>query len=655
MAGMVPEDVYALTGVSDPRVSPDGTTTAYVVVGVDEKENRYRGAIWLAALDGQTEPRQFTTGAKSDAEPRWSPDGSALAFTSNRDGDTMQLYVVPVAGGEARKLTALKEDVTQPVWSPDGTRLAFVARVPDPPYDEKDEKRRPPRRFTRLQYKLDDVGWTADRPQHLFTVRADGSSEPVQLTAGDFEDSAPAWSPDGATLAFVSARHPDWDLEMANDVYLVEAVGGEPRRLTQGGGSFGRVSWAPDGARLAATRCPGVHDDPRHVQIAVVDPVSGDVRLLTESLDRNCEPYPPSREPIWDGDDLVFTVEDHGRTHLCRVAADGSGAPGPVVGGERVVTGFDLAGGRLVFTASEATALSELFVDERRLTSVGDGFAAARELSRVEPFTAVSADGSAVDAWIMKPAGFEPGRAYPTLLNIHGGPYGQYEIGFFDEFQVYAGAGYAVVFCNPRGSSGSGEEWARAIRGSGSGDPGDPGPGWGSVDYEDCMAAIEEAVRRFDFVDGERLGVIGGSYGGYMTSWIVGHTDRFKAAVSERSVNHFVSEWGSSDFGWDMKGYMGRFLHEDPDGYMRLSPATYAENIHTPLLILHSENDLRCPIEQGEHLFVTLRLLKRPVEMVRFPAESHELTRSGNPVHRVHRFNIVLEWFDRYLKEGRRP
>ena len=316
MAGMVPEDVYELTGVSDPRVSPDGTTTAYVVVGVDEKENRYRGAIWLAALDGQTEPRQFTTGAKSDAEPRWSPDGSALAFTSNRDGDTMQLYVVPIAGGEARKLTALKEDVTQPVWSPDGTRLAFVARVPDPPYDEKDEKRRPPRRFTRLQYKLDDVGWTADRPQHLFTVRADGSSEPVQLTAGDFEDSAPAWSPDGATLAFVSARHPDWDLEMANDVYLVEAVGGAPRRLTQGGGSFGRVSWAPDGARLAATRCPGVHDDPRHVQIAVVDPASGDVRLLTESLDRNCEPYPPSREPVWDGDDLVFTVEDHGRTHL---------------------------------------------------------------------------------------------------------------------------------------------------------------------------------------------------------------------------------------------------------------------------------------------------------------------------------------------------
>ncbi len=337
-------------------------------------------------------------------------------------------------------------------------------------------------------------------------------------------------------------------------------------------------------------------------------------------------------------------------THVYRVAADGFGAPELVVGGERVVSGFDLVDGQLVFAASEATALDELFVGERRLTRVGAAFAEGRELCPVERFTAVSADGSEVEAWIMKPAGFEPGCSYPTLLNVHGGPYGQYGVGFFDEFQVYAGAGYAVVFCNPRGSSGYGEAWARAIRGGGSGDPGDPGPGWGSVDYEDCMAAIEEAARRFDFVDGERLGVIGGSYGGYMTSWIVAHTDRFKAAVSERSVNQFVSQWGSSDFGWDSKGYLGSFLHEDVDAYLRLSPATYAESIHTPLLILHSENDLRCPIEQGEHLFVTLRLLKRPVEMVRFPAESHELTRSGNPVHRVQRFNIVLEWFDRYLK-----
>jgi len=656
MAGMVPEDVYELTGVADPRISPDGTTVAYVVTGVDETANAYRGAIWLAALDGSAEPRQFTAGAKRDAEPRWSPDGATLAFASNRDGEEMQLYVVPVAGGEARKLTSLKEDVTQPAWSPDGTTIVFVARVPDSAYDEKDEKRRQPRRFTRLQYKLDDVGWTVDRPQHLFTVRADGSSEPAQLTSGDAEDFAPAWSPDGATLAFISARQPDWDLEPVNDIYLVGAEGGEPRRLTQGGGSFGRLSWSPDGTRLAATRYAAVFDDPKHVQIAVVEVGSGDVCLLTEALDRNCEPYPPSREPVWDGDDLVFTVEDRGRTHVYRVAANGAGAPELVVGGQRRVSGFDLVDGQLVCAANEATALDELFVGERRLTHVGDAFCTARDLSSVERFTATSADGTEVEAWVMKPAGYEPGEKYPALLNIHGGPFGQYDVGFFDEFQVEAGAGYVVVYCNPRGSSGYSEAWGRAIRGSGgsaSGQAGegDVGPGWGSVDYEDCMAVIEEAARRFDFVDGERLGVIGGSYGGYMTSWIVGHTDRFKAAVSERSVNQFVSEWGSSDFVGGFKGYLGSFLYEDVDAYLRLSPVSYAEDIHTPLLILHSENDLRCPIEQGEHLFVTLRLLKRPVEFVRFPAESHELTRSGNPVHRAQRFRIVLEWFDRYLKE----
>ncbi len=658
MAGMVPEDVYELTGVADPRLSPDGTTVAFVVGSVDKDANEYRGAVWLAAADGSAPPRRFTAGAKADADPRWSPDGTRLAFTSNRADKTSQLYVMPVAGGEPRKLTSLKEDVTQAVWSPDGTRLVFVARVRDAAYEEEDDKKRLPRRFTRLQYKLDSVGWTADRPQHLFVVPADGSVEPLQLTDGDYEDHSPCWSPDGRTLAFVSARHEDWDLGMVNDVYLVDVAGGETRRLTQGGGSIGSVSWAPDGSRLAVERYDGVYDDPKHTDIALVDPADGAITPLTAALDLNCSTYPGMREPLWDGDGIVFVAEDHGRVHVYRVPADGSGEPRLLVAGERVVTGLDVAIGRLVFTASEPARLSELYDggpaaggDEdpaavgRRLTSAGDAFSTGRELVRPERFTAVSADGSEVDAWIMRPAGYEEGGKYPTLLNIHGGPYGQYGVGFFDEFQVYCGAGYAVVFSNPRGSSGGTEAWARAIRG-----PGDEGPGWGSVDYDDCMAAVDEAVRRFDFVDAERLGVIGGSYGGYMTSWIVGHTDRFKAAVSERAVNNFDSQWGSSDLGWDFKGYLGTFLFEDVETYLRVSPSTYAQDIHTPLLILHSEEDLRCPVEQAEHLFVTLRLLKRPVELVRFPAESHELTRSGSPLHRVQRFDLVVEWFDRYLK-----
>jgi len=642
---MVPEDVFERAGVADPRGSPDGRTVAFSVARVDGKANEYRAAIWLAPMDGSSKPRQFTSGTKRDADPRWSPDGSTLAFTSNREGESSQLYLMPVAGGEPRKLTSLDEDVNEVVWSPDGSTIAFVSRVRDPAYKEKDDKKREPRRFTRLKYKLEHVGWTGDRPQHLFTLKADGSGEPVQLTSGDFEDSGPRWSPDGKTIAFLSARHPDWDTDHVSDVYLIEAKGGEPTRLTQGGGGFDGISWSPDGGRLAAGRYPGEWDDPKHTQIGVVDAGSGEVRLLTESLDRNCSPYPQIREPIWDGDDIVFAVEDRGNTHVYRVASDGSGKPELAVGGERTVTGYDVAGGRLVCSATEPTSLSELYIDERQVTEVGKGFAEGRQLVPAERFTATSADGTEVEAWVMKPVGFEPGVKYPALLNIHGGPFTQYGNRFFDEFQVFCGGGYAVVFSNPRGSSGYSEEWGRAIRG-----PGEAGPGWGSVDYEDCMAVIEEAVRRFDFIDGERLGVIGGSYGGYMTSWIVGHTDRFKAGISERAVNQWVSMWGSSDFGWDFKGYFGKFLFEDVQAYLDISPATYAQNVHTPLLILHSENDLRCPIEQAEQLFTTLRLLKREVEMVRFPEESHELTRSGNPVHRVQRFRIVLEWFDRHLK-----
>ncbi len=647
MPGMVPDDVYALTGAADPRVSPDGSTVAYVVWSIDKDANEYRSAIWLAPMDGSEPPRQFTSGTTRDASPRWSPEGERLAFTSKRGGDHMQLYVMPTDGGEPAKLTDLKEDVTDVVWAPDGSRLAFASRVPDPAYAVEDDKRRAPRRFTRLHFKLDTVGWTGDRPQHLFLVAADGSAPPVQLTTGEHEESGPSWSPDGERIAFASSRHEDWDIDHVSDIYVVDVSGGgSPRQISLGDGNCDAPSWSPDGSTIAYLCQPGVFDDPRHGQVAVSPAEGGDRRLLTTSLDRQCAPYPIIREPIWDGGDLLFAAEDRGNVHVYRVPADGNGKPELVVGGEVWVTGYDVAGGALAHTLTAPTTLSELFVGDRKVSDVGGKFVAGRELSEPERFTATSRDGTEVEAWIIRPAGFRAGTTYPVLLNIHGGPFTQYGNRLFDEFQVYAGAGYVVLYANPRGSSGYSEEWGRAIRG-----PVDEGPGWGSVDYEDVMAVLDEALRRFDVCDPDRLGVMGGSYGGYLTSWIVGHTDRFRAAISERAVNQWVSMWGSSDFGWDFKGYIGGFLHENMDAYIAMSPSTYAQNITTPLLILHSENDLRCPIEQGEQLFTTLRLLKRDVEMVRFPAESHELTRSGNPVHRVMRFEIILEWLETKLKQ----
>ncbi len=340
----------------------------------------------------------------------------------------------------------------------------------------------------------------------------------------------------------------------------------------------------------------------------------------------------------------MFAVEDHGNNDLYRASADGTSCDAILRG--IGVTGFDAAGGDFVYTASTPTTFSELYLAGEPITQLTAPFASRRELSEPERFTAVSEDGTEVEAWIVPPAGLEEGKRHPLLLNIHGGPYTQYTTKFFDEFQVLAGAGYAVAFCNPRGSSGYSEEWGRAIRG-----PGELGPGWGSVDYEDLMAVTDEALSRFAFCDGERVGVLGGSYGGFMTSWIVGHTDRFQAACSERAVNNMIAEAGSSDIGVWFKGYTGSHWFEDPETHRKLSPSTYAQNVTTPLLIVHSEDDLRCPVVNAEELFSILRILGREVEFVRFPhGEGHELSRSGTPRHRVQRFEILVDWFDRYLK-----
>jgi dipeptidyl aminopeptidase/acylaminoacyl peptidase len=652
---MRPEDVYALTSVGDPRLSPDGRRVAYVVNRIDREENAYRTAIWVALLDGSEPPRQFTSGERSDHAPRWSPDGHWLAFVSNRDGEDEEkahgeLYVLPADGGEPRRLTEGKEAVDSIAWSPDSRRIAFARRVPDEAYEEEDERRRPPRRFDRVFYKLDGVGWTGDRRKHLFVVGLDGGDE-RQLTEGDYDDDEPAWSPDGARIVFSSMRGDRWDVELVGALYEVEvdAEGAEPRRLTQPDESGSAAAFSADGSLIAYLHMPEDGTTPHHSQVAVMRSDGSDRHILTASLDRQCAPYPLGREPVWDGDRVAFAVEDGGNVHLYTAAADGSGEPELVVGGEQLTGLYDLTDGVLVYTASTHTRPHELFAgDGRRIASACDDFVGGRQLAEVERFTAVSADGTEVDAWLVRPPDFDEGRRYPVLLTIHGGPFTQYGTGFFDEVQVYAAAGYCVLFSNPRGGSGYSEEWGRAIRGPGNG----AGPGWGTVDYEDLMGVVDTALDRFPFLDADRLGVLGGSYGGFMTSWIVGHTKRFKAALSERAVNQMVSAFGSSDVFWIFERQFGGPMWEHVDEWLQMSPATYAPEIETPLLVVHSENDLRCNVEQGEHLFTLLRLLGKEVEMLRFPAEGHELSRSGSPVHRVQRFEAILDWFGRYLEPG---
>jgi dipeptidyl aminopeptidase/acylaminoacyl peptidase len=550
------------------------------------------------------------------------------------------------------------EEIDDVAWAPNGQTLAFGMRELDKDRSVKTAaKDQPPRRITHLYYKQDGVGWVVDRPRHIYTVAADATTKPERLTDGRWGDTGLSWSPDSQWIAFASARHDNWDRDRFVDLWRVRAdASAPPEQLTETGFNFTRPSFSPDGLDVAFVGSP-VDVLPANGQIGVLEIATGDVTLLTTSLDRHCLPYLfGAREPAWDGEYLWFFADDRGNVPLYRVHADpeDDDPPGPelMVDGDRVVTGFDVRNGVAAFTAMTATTQSEAFVlidgEERQLTHHGERLAATRTLVEPEPYVARSKDKTKVPCWVMPPVGAKPGKKYPALLHVHGGPFTQYANKLFDEFHVATSAGYAVIYCNPRGSSGYGEEWGWAVRGPNA--PVRPGSGWGGVDYEDVMAAVDGAIKQFDFIDKDRLGVIGGSYGGYMTSWIVSHTNRFKAAVSERAANNLALMEGNSDIATHFFRYHGKSVAEDRDEYIRQSPTTYLDKIKTPLLILHADDDLRCPIAQSEEMFAGLRWLGRDVEMVRFPGESHEMSRSGSPQHRKQRFEIILEWFDRYLK-----
>ena len=650
---MHPRDIGRLVTVDAPALSPDGSVAAFVVGRVDLEANTYRSAIWLAATDGSSPPEPFTAGHEVDGSPTWSPDGRRLAFISKPGDGTRKaaLRVAPVGrGGQTLTLAQPTEGIEEIDWAPDGRRLVFTSRVRAERLEDDDPRKQPPRRIDRLRATLNGEGFIIDRPKHVFVVGAEGLDAPFQVTSGPYEHENARWSPDGQWLAFAAERHADWDLYPASDLFVIRPDGRDLRQITETRYHHSMPSWAPDGASLDAYRT----DDrsyPRNAQLENVDVASGATRDLAGALDRTCAPYPGAQPPRRSGDDVYFAIEDRGDLHLYRVPSDGSGPPTLVVGGQRQLTAYDVRAGRIVYTATTSAALAELFAfdgaTERQLTHVTDAFHAACPSHPTERFAALASDGEVVDSWLVRRADLDLAQKHPALLVIHGGPWTQFGNRWFDEVQLYASAGYVVLYANPRGSSGRHDAWGRAIRGPFAED--DPGSGWGGIDFTDLMSVVDDALRRCAYIDSERLGVLGGSYGGYMTSWIIGHTNRFKAAISERAVNNMLSmEWTS-----DIAGFF-RFEHgvdqfQRPDEYIRMSPTSYVQDVQTPVMIIHSEDDLRCPIEQGEQLFIALRMLGKPVEFVRFPAETHELSRSGSPIHRVQRAEIVLDWFDRHL------
>ncbi|HMQ33882.1 MAG TPA: S9 family peptidase [Chloroflexaceae bacterium] len=668
------DDLYAMAWLEDVRISPDSRFVAYVKVSVDRRANAYARAIYLAPTAGGP-PRRLTRG-KQDHQPRWSPDGARLAFVSSRDDERGQIYLIELAGGEARQLTSAPNGASDPAWSPDGASLAFLSLVneeerrredagepPPEPADaweakrakeqrKRDEERRSdPRVVSRLPYRS-GTSFFDDRRRHVYLVElpADDEAPPPQprrLTDGDLHYGPPTWMPDGQSLLTTATRDPEADSLFAYyDVLRLPLDGGKPTALTEAGFSYFDPQPSPDGALIAFRRLSEANLLGEGSRVAIIPAAGGEPEDLTAHADLNVEQF--RWQP--DGRGVLFAAGWRGDAHVYAIGLPGTptyrqGAT--LVGGPRLVSEFDVGrDGTVAFIAGAPDNPCDLFVRgpdgaERRLTSINAGLLAERLVSPIEELRFLAPDGQEVQGWVLYPPQREEGRLYPLVVHIHGGPHVMWGPGFrsmWHEFQAAAAAGYVVFFCNPRGSDGYGEVWRDAIRGK-----------WGEADAPDILAGVEAVIAQ-GRVDPARVGVTGGSYGGYMTAWLLGHSDRFACGIAARGVYNLISQHSTSDahelIEIEFNGYPWELAEELWDH----SPLAHAHKIAAPLLLLHSELDYRVPISEAEQLFAFLRRQKKVVELVRYPREGHELTRSGEPDHRADHMRRTLAWLDRHCK-----
>ncbi len=695
-----PDDLYRLRIPTDPHVSPDGRFVALTVQVAAPGRDGYRHAVWLVPADGSAPARQVTLGARHDTHPRFSPDGSVLAFLSDRRPlveeeptapkdreDGTQVHLLPLDGGEARRLTDLPRGVDAFAWAPDGRSLVVrttsfgatreedrkARRKPKPP-EPGEAPRSDYRYFDRLQNMLNGPGFIDDKVAHLWVVDvATGTAR--RLTDGPTSDDSPAWSPDGTRIAFSASRGRDHDLDWQFDVFIVDVATGAVTRVTDGRGCvFFSPTWLPDGRTIAMLghRFPRGGGSRNDVWLFAADGseahpgggrnLSGRHDLMFASgMGSDVVPAEEPRLRVTpDGRHLLGTAPVRGSYELWRLAlADGSLER--LTDDRHYLSGWEsaaLPGGglRVAVIRSTAAALPDVHVLDlaadgsvpsggglRRISALNDDLASEVALREPEERWETVA-GREIQGWLVRSDAAARGEAAPLVLEIHGGPHTLYGWAPYWEFQVLAGAGISVLFTNPRGSEGYGEDFNAANL-----------PDWGEGPMADVMAHVESLVAA-GIADPARLGVTGGSYGGYLTNWIVGHTDRFAAALTCRSVTDLTSLMLTGDLAGGIFGVMefGAQPWEKPDLYRELSPITYADRIRTPLLIQHAENDLRCPIGQAEALFAILRTMKRPVRLMRVPNETHELTRSGTPFRRVENLVQVRAWFDHFLVKGKR-
>jgi len=647
------EDLRRFKFVSDPQISPDGEKIAFVLSTINYKKNGYERHLWMAdTTTGKV--KQFTHGQGNDTYPRWSPDGGKLLFlSSGREPEEKKtkIWVIPLSGGEASVAAESERGLSKPIWAPDSRSVLFLSKVwteGEPKTDVKVVKR--------IKYKLNGAGFFNGQRTHLFTARVGGKAK--HLTEGEFDVDVAKWSPDGKTIAFIANMAENADTSRVKDINVIPSKGGEATNLTEGSFSISDFSYSPDGETLAFLGHDRPDDLAVYRKLWVMPSMGGNKRNLTPGLDLAIDSgvggdlrvSTPSPGAVWapDGGHIYFKAANIPHSNIYRVSLE-SGEVEDVVTG-KAIDGFSMSGDgtKITFNALDATHPAEVWIKdeggERRLTSFNDRLLKNIELSTPESFMFTNALGESIEGWVIRPHGFQEGEKYPTVLEIHGGPSGLYGDCILLEFQVLAAEGFAVIYTNPSGSSGYGEEFGQAVMGH-----------YGECDLDDLMMFVDEALSRYPFLDGERLGVTGGSYGGYMSNWMISQTDRFAAAVTFRSICNWVSKFGVSDIGYMQPlSISGRetFWGDDIIEQLRHSPIMYAGNVSTPCMIIHSELDYRCPMEQAEQWFTTLKLRGVPTELVRFPDETHELSRSGKPKHREERLEHQIRWFKRFLQDS---